>query len=368
MSSSFGSLRTDTELCDITLVSEDEEPVLAHKVVLSTCSKFFQTLLCKLSGPNAVAYLGGVKTRHLHYVLDYIYLGEVNIEDENVDIFLELAKKFKLQGFERHKGLENTQENSGLIKPKEESLEVIENVLVDNITISEAPVDDERANDNTVYRESHPKHNETLREKNKEQDLNAMNNMRHESPTTNISGSNHEADQQKVDIKREDDNCFDSEESFDLEEDLEDLLADNENVVEEAEFIDNEEFVLKVKSTNGQIQWEEKISNLIQEKLKKSEVNNKIKRKYNTFDMSNVQILLGDKIVTLNDLESLLENMVLKKGNVFKCKGCEYTHNHRSSLKYHSETHIKKLKIVCSICKYPCSTRQALRVHMKIKH
>ena len=84
--------------------------------------------------------------------------------------------------------------------------------------------------------------------------------------------------------------------------------------------------------------------------------------------MSNVQILLGDKIVTLNDLASLLENMVLKKGDVFKCKGCEYTHNQRSSLKYHSETHIKKLKIVCSICKYPCSTRQALRVHMKIKH
>ena len=127
VSSSFGSLRTDTELCDITLVSEDEEPVLAHKVVLSTCSKFFQTLLCKLSGPNAVAYLG-VKTKHLHYVLDYIYLGEVSIEDENVDIFLELAKKFKLQGFERHKGLENTQENSGLIKPKEESLEDVDDI------------------------------------------------------------------------------------------------------------------------------------------------------------------------------------------------------------------------------------------------
>ena len=127
VSSSFGSLRTDTELCDIRLVSEDEEQVLAHKVVLSTCSKFFKTLLCKLSGPNAVAYLGGVNTRHLHYVLDYIYLGEVNIAHEDVDSFLEQAKKFKLQGFETHKGSENIQ-REGLIKPKEEALENVVDV------------------------------------------------------------------------------------------------------------------------------------------------------------------------------------------------------------------------------------------------
>ena len=32
-------------------------------------------------------------------VLEYIYLGEVNIAHEDVDKFLEHAKKFKLQGF-----------------------------------------------------------------------------------------------------------------------------------------------------------------------------------------------------------------------------------------------------------------------------
>ena len=99
VSSSFGSLRTDAELCDIRLVSEEEEPVLAHKVVLSTCSKFFKALLGKLPGPNAVAYLGGVSTKHLQYVLEYIYLGEANIAHEDVAKFLEHAKKIKLQSF-----------------------------------------------------------------------------------------------------------------------------------------------------------------------------------------------------------------------------------------------------------------------------
>ena len=99
-SSAFGSLRADKEHCDIRLVSEDEELVLAHKVVLSTCSKFFKALLGKLPpGPNAVAYLGGVSTKHLQYVLEYIYLGEANIAHEDVAKFLEHAKKIKLQSF-----------------------------------------------------------------------------------------------------------------------------------------------------------------------------------------------------------------------------------------------------------------------------
>ena len=83
------------EPCDISLVSEDAELVLAHKAVLSTCSIFFKALL----GPNAVAYLGGVSTKHLQYVLEYIYLGEANIAHEDVAKFLEHAKKIKLQSF-----------------------------------------------------------------------------------------------------------------------------------------------------------------------------------------------------------------------------------------------------------------------------
>ena len=223
VSSSFGSLRKDTELCDLTLVSEDEEPVLAHKVVLSTGSKFFEGLLCKLPGSNAVAYLGGVKTRHLHNVLDYIYLGEVNIEDEDVDIFIEQAKKLKLRGFEIQKDSGNMHENSGLIRPKEEDLEVVENVLEASSTISKIAIDDEIVDENTmIHQESQINDNEALCESYS----NGMNNLRNEYST----GYDHQADQQ-IHLKLEDDNCFDSDESFDLDENLEDLLTDNENMV-----------------------------------------------------------------------------------------------------------------------------------------
>ena len=45
MSSSFGNLRKEKELFDVTLVSEDEVQISAHKVVLAACSTFFKNTL-----------------------------------------------------------------------------------------------------------------------------------------------------------------------------------------------------------------------------------------------------------------------------------------------------------------------------------
>ena len=370
VSSSFGSLRTDTELCDIRLVSEDEEQVLAHKVVLSTCSKFFKTLLCKLSGPNAVAFLGGVNTRHLHYVLDYIYLGEVNIAHEDVDCFLEQAKKFKLQGFESQKGSENIQ--GSLLRPKEE---VVENVVEDISTTSQVAMGDDIADDDTGGIHPDPESLGTEKENraiNEEEHQSTMTNLGDESPTpaTQNTESLHEVDQQeKISLKTENDD----EETFDLDEDFEDLLADDDTVVEDVESNNDEDSSIKEKHfktipVKGQIQWEEKISNFIQAKLKKSETSKKIKLKYKKFDMSNVRILKDDKLVSQKDLDSLLDNLVVKKDNMFQCTECDHKQPHKSSLKYHAETHIKQLSVICSICSHSCPTRSALRNHINVKH
>ena len=44
VSKSFGFLRSDSDLCDVTLISEDFLSIMAHKVVLSASSKFFKKL------------------------------------------------------------------------------------------------------------------------------------------------------------------------------------------------------------------------------------------------------------------------------------------------------------------------------------
>ena len=42
ISSAFREIRTDGELFDVTLATEDEEHLQAHKVILAACSGFFR--------------------------------------------------------------------------------------------------------------------------------------------------------------------------------------------------------------------------------------------------------------------------------------------------------------------------------------
>ena len=97
---SFSSLRRDTALCDVTLVTDDHKMVRVHKIVLSTCSEFFKVVFQNsLSNSNQLMlYLSDVSSTDLSSILDYIYLGEAQIFQEGIDNFLTNAQKLKLEG------------------------------------------------------------------------------------------------------------------------------------------------------------------------------------------------------------------------------------------------------------------------------
>ena len=92
---------------DVSLVvsssgDEGEEQVLrAHKLILSTCSPLFRSLLSgralRLS-PHPVIYLRGVSAKNLAHILDFIYQGEVNVAQDDLDAFLATAEELKIKG------------------------------------------------------------------------------------------------------------------------------------------------------------------------------------------------------------------------------------------------------------------------------
>ena len=45
VTSSFSKLRNEDEFFDVTLVSDDQQQVSAHKLVLSSCSEYFKNIL-----------------------------------------------------------------------------------------------------------------------------------------------------------------------------------------------------------------------------------------------------------------------------------------------------------------------------------
>ena len=98
VSQSLGLLRAEEDFFDVTLVSDDQRQISAHKLVLSACSSFFKNIFKKNLHSHPLLYLGGVSFDNLEFILDYIYQGEVLIFQEQLDGFLETAKKLNITG------------------------------------------------------------------------------------------------------------------------------------------------------------------------------------------------------------------------------------------------------------------------------
>ena len=97
---SFSELRNDTESADVTLISDDKIKFTAHKILLLSCSDTFRFILKGYTNTHAnqLLYLGGVSSINLAFILDYIYYGEVNLFQEQLDSFLESAQKLEIEG------------------------------------------------------------------------------------------------------------------------------------------------------------------------------------------------------------------------------------------------------------------------------
>ena len=102
---SLSQLRKDTDFADVTLISDDKVKFSAHKVLLSSCSNMFKFILKENNNANPLLYLGGISSTNLHFILDYIYHGEVKIYQEQLDSFLESAQKLEIEGLISQEGM-----------------------------------------------------------------------------------------------------------------------------------------------------------------------------------------------------------------------------------------------------------------------
>ena len=100
VSKSFGLFRNEDYLHDVTLVSDDHKQVSAHKLVLSACSEYFRDIFKLNNKPNAhpLLCLDGISSGDLKDILDYMYNGEVQIFQEDVNRFFSLAQRLKIEG------------------------------------------------------------------------------------------------------------------------------------------------------------------------------------------------------------------------------------------------------------------------------
>ena len=94
----FGTLRNDKEFTNVTLACEDGQQMEAHKIILASSSPFFEKILKKSKHPHPLIYLRGFQSKDVMSILDFLYFGEANICEEDLDSFLAIAEEVQLKG------------------------------------------------------------------------------------------------------------------------------------------------------------------------------------------------------------------------------------------------------------------------------
>ena len=100
VNSAFGRLRDDKEFTDVTLACEDGHQMDVHKVILVSASPFFKNILKTNKHPHPMIYMRALKSEDLEAVVDFIYKGEANVCQENLESFLAIAADLQLKGLE----------------------------------------------------------------------------------------------------------------------------------------------------------------------------------------------------------------------------------------------------------------------------
>ena len=92
------NLLGDTEFTDVTLVSDDNRQIQAHKAILSACSPFFKIILKNNPHQHPLLFLRGVLFEDLQALVHFIYQGKTEVPQKSLNRFLSLSSEFQLEG------------------------------------------------------------------------------------------------------------------------------------------------------------------------------------------------------------------------------------------------------------------------------
>ena len=150
ITSNFKLMKDQNDFCDVTLISDDQTLIAAHKVLLSASSPLFMKILRNSSCKHPSLFLSGVHSRELNMVLDFIYQGSIKIQQDYLDMFMHVAQKLQIKGLTV----------KDMLSVKEKSVTVDEEI----IDSSESDHADESEIDDNIKVEAAEKQEEYLKE------------------------------------------------------------------------------------------------------------------------------------------------------------------------------------------------------------
>ncbi|XP_042233989.1 transcriptional regulator Kaiso-like [Homarus americanus] len=93
----LSSVRKKEVYCDATIACDGRfYPV--HRLVLSTCSEYFERMFEVADKQHLMIVLADIQREDLETLLDYMYIGEVNVLQSDLSGFMKAAERLKIKG------------------------------------------------------------------------------------------------------------------------------------------------------------------------------------------------------------------------------------------------------------------------------
>lgn len=93
----FDQLLQVEAFCDVTLAVEGAS-LKCHKMVLAACSSYFQNLFMENTCKHPIVFLKDISFNQTRALLDYMYHGEVSVQEEELQGLLKVAEALKVKG------------------------------------------------------------------------------------------------------------------------------------------------------------------------------------------------------------------------------------------------------------------------------
>ena len=90
-------------------------------MVLIASNPFFLSLLKKNKHPHPLVFMRGVKFEDLVTMVDFLYNGEANVYQENLESFLAMAEELKLKGLKRQEEVDLPPETASKRQTQDQS-------------------------------------------------------------------------------------------------------------------------------------------------------------------------------------------------------------------------------------------------------
>ena len=94
------NLHGTTDLSDISLIGDDNKPIRAHKIILSTHSSIIREALSSSAHEKPLLHCRGFNSQDIQFLLEFMYLGETSCEAKHVNLFFKTGKFLQIKQLE----------------------------------------------------------------------------------------------------------------------------------------------------------------------------------------------------------------------------------------------------------------------------